>query len=45
MTPFSVFIAFPCGRAQMIQKRNVIILKTEKKISVSKQKRTRVDKA
>ena len=31
MTPFSVFIAFSGGRAQTIQKRNLIILKTEKK--------------
>ena len=48
MVPFSIVIAFLCGRVKTIQKGNVWtqnFLKTEKKISVFKQKRIHVDGA
>lgn len=44
----SVTMAFSCGRAKAIQKRNVwtlVFMKTEKKIPVFKQKRLCLGKA
>ena len=46
--PFSAFLAFSCGRAKTIQYatcRRVVFMKSERKISVFKNIRIRVDRA